>query len=88
MNNAEKEQYGTTVEWLKELSSSLENKYKETLSAARSELFDIFSLTAYNDMPDVFYGQDVLGNNIAIVWSDGKKIKVEPLLIGNNKRVN
>jgi hypothetical protein len=79
-----------TETWIKELSSALKNKYDSLLILAREKMFDIFTIVPYDEIPHLYYGQDVLGNNIAVVWFDDKEklIHVEPVERSFTKRMN
>jgi hypothetical protein len=79
-----------TETWIKELSSALKNKYDSLLILAREKMFDIFTIVPYEGIPHLYYGQDVLGNNIAIVWFDDKEklVHVESAKCAFIKRMN
>jgi len=84
----EKKEEGKSAEWIRELTSSLSREYKKMVDLAREELFDIFSLTPHQSLPETYVATDVLNNEIALVWIENGKVKVEVLSQSHIKRMN
>ncbi len=62
--------------WIKELTSSITDKYKEILAKARESMFDIYSIVPHKTFPNTYIGEDILGNEIALIWTEGKELVV------------
>jgi hypothetical protein len=76
-----------TNEWLKEMTSAIGDKYKEILATARESMFDIFVIVPHKALPKTYIGEDVLGNEIAMIWTEGIRLIVKPIST-HGKRMN